>query len=162
MTKNAEARIVVLNDEAQALLEEVRGEHPVCVFTHQHHRRRRTRYSRLNSTGWRNARARAAARYQEEQGQEAPEGFRCVRVQDLRHTFGRRLRAAGVSLEDRKALLGHKDREITTHYSAPEIGCLIVAANRIQRSRLVHTPTARVVMDNHGLGRAPAQQEVAL
>jgi len=113
VTKNAEARIVVLNDEAQALLEEVRGEHPVYVFTHQHHRRRRTRYSRLNSTGWRNARARAAARYQEEQGQEAPEGFRCVRVQDLRHTFGRRLRAVGVSLEDRKALLGHKDREIT-------------------------------------------------
>jgi hypothetical protein len=83
-------------------------------------------------------------------------GFRTCGI-----TFGRRLRAAGVSLEDRKALLGHKDREITTHYSAPEIGCLIGAANRIQRSHLVHTPTARVVMDHHGLGRSSEQQEFA-
>ncbi len=29
-----------------------------------------------------------------------------VRVHDLKHTFGRRLRAAGVSFEDRKDLLG--------------------------------------------------------
>jgi hypothetical protein len=28
------------------------------------------------------------------------------------------LRAAGVSIEDRKALLGHKSGEATTHYSA--------------------------------------------
>ena len=31
-----------------------------------------------------------------------------VRVHDLKHTFGRRLRAAGVSFEDRQDLLGHK------------------------------------------------------
>ena len=34
-------------------------------------------------------------------------GFASIRVHDLKHTFGRRLRAAGVTLEDRKALLGH-------------------------------------------------------
>jgi len=70
---------------------------------------------------------------------EAPTGFRTVRVHDLRHTFGRRLRAAGVSLEDRRDLLGHKGTDITTHYSAAEVGRLIEAANRLVGSR--ETPT---------------------
>ena len=54
-----------------------------------------------------------------------------VRVHDLKHTFGRRLRAAGVSFEDRQDLLGHKSARITTHYSAAEIESLIKAANRV-------------------------------
>jgi len=58
--------------------------------------------------GWKAARRRAAARYQEEAGRAAPEGFRRVRVHDLKHTCGRRLRAAGVGLEDRQDILGHK------------------------------------------------------
>ncbi len=33
VTKNREARIVVLNDIAQCIVEELRGEHPVHVFT---------------------------------------------------------------------------------------------------------------------------------
>jgi integrase len=77
---------------------------------------------------------------------EAPAGFRTVRVHDLRHTFGRRLRAAGVSLEDRRDLLGHKGPDITTHHSAAEIGRLIEAANRIVGSRETSTPTLWRVM----------------
>jgi integrase len=46
--------------------------------------------------------------------------FGRVRVHDLKHTFGRRLRAAGVSFEDRQDLLGHKSGRITTHYSQAE------------------------------------------
>ena len=42
-----------------------------------------------------------------------------VRVHDLKHTFGRRLRAAGVSYEDRQDSLGHRSNRVTTHYSAP-------------------------------------------
>ena len=42
-------------------------------------------------------------------------------VQNVRHTFGRRLRYAGVPLETRKALVGHADDDIKTHYSAAEI-----------------------------------------
>ena len=53
-----------------------------------------------------------------------------VRVHDLKHTFGRRLRAARVGFEDRQDLLGHKAGRITTHYSAAEIGDLIAAANK--------------------------------
>ncbi|VXC64861.1 Integrase (fragment) [Pseudomonas sp. 8Z] len=61
----------------------------------------------------------------------APACFAAIRVHDLKHTFGRRLRAAGVTEEDRKALLGHKNGSITSHYSAAELGKLIDEANRI-------------------------------
>ena len=54
-----------------------------------------------------------------------------VRVHDLKHTFGRRLRAAGVSFEDRQDLLGHRAGRITTHYSAAELSRLIEAANSV-------------------------------
>ena len=52
-------------------------------------------------------------------------------MHDLKHTFGHRLRAAGIGFEDRKVLLGHKSDHVTTHYSAPEIGALIAAAERV-------------------------------
>jgi hypothetical protein len=48
----------------------------------------------VNSTAWLNARARTVAKYQERVGEPAPEGFRTLHVHDLRHTVGRRLRAA--------------------------------------------------------------------
>jgi hypothetical protein len=48
-----------------------------------------------------------------------------------RHTFGRRLRAAGVSFEDRQDLLGHRAGRITTHYSAAELTTLIAAAEGV-------------------------------
>lgn len=54
-----------------------------------------------------------------------------VRVHDLKHTFGRRLRSAGVSFEDRQDLLGHKSSRITTHYSAAELQNLWEAANKV-------------------------------
>jgi BON domain len=50
-------------------------------------------------------------------------------------TFGRRLRAVGVSLEDRQDLLGHKSGRMTTHYSAAEVGNLWAAVNRIATLR---------------------------
>jgi hypothetical protein len=49
----------------------------------------------------------------------------------MKHTFGRRLRAAGVSFEDRQDLLGHKNGRITTHYSAAELANLIAAAELV-------------------------------
>ena len=54
-----------------------------------------------------------------------------VRVHDLKHTFGRRLRAVGVSFEDRQDLLGHRSGRITTHYSATELSRLLKAANKV-------------------------------
>jgi hypothetical protein len=61
--------------------------------------------------------------------------LKLARVHDLRHTFGQRLRAVGVPLEDRKALLGHKCHDITTHYSAPELAKLIEYVERVCEER---------------------------
>lgn len=57
-----------------------------------------------------------------------------VRIHDLKHTVGRRLRSAGIPLATRKVLLGHKSGDITTHYSGPEIEELLQAANRVYGS----------------------------
>jgi site-specific recombinase XerD len=63
----------------------------------------------------------------------------------LKHTFGRRLRASGVSLETRKVLLGHKNGDITSHYSAPEIEELLEAANGVCRSKSGKSPAMTLV-----------------
>ena len=94
------------------MVEEVRGEHPVYVFTY-----RDNPITKMNNTAWQNARKRS--------------GISMVRVHDLKHTFGRRLRAAGVSYEDRQDLLGHRSGRITTHYSGAELRSLIDAANSV-------------------------------
>ena len=58
-------------------------------------------------------------------------GMSQVRVHDLKHTFGQRLRATGVGFEDRQDFLGHRSGRATTHYSAAELGRLIEAAERV-------------------------------
>lgn len=110
--KNGDERLVILNDVARAVIEDVRGEHKEFVFT-----RRGKPTSRMMNSAWLRARKEA--------------GLKQVRVHDLKHTFGRRLRAAGVSFEDRQDLLGHRAGRITTHYSAAELSKLIEAANSV-------------------------------
>ena len=68
-----------------------------------------------------------------------------VRVHDLKHTFGRRLRAAGVPNETRKVLLGHRNGDITTHYSAPELEELIEAANRVCEQKSGKIPALTIL-----------------
>ena len=63
-----------------------------------------------------------------------------MRVHDLKHIFGRRLRAAGVPFEDRQDLLGHKTGKITTHYSAAELEALIQVANRVCETKSRKSP----------------------
>lgn len=66
-------------------------------------------------------------------------------VHNLRHSFGRRLRGAGVPLETRKALLGHGSGDITTHYSAAELSELLEAVEKIVDRGIAQTPTLTVV-----------------
>ena len=93
MVKNGDERLVVCNETARSVIEELRGKHPTHVFSFKGRP-----LARMLSTGWRQARVKA----------KLPE----VRVHDLKHTFGRRLRAAGVSFEDRQDLLGHRSGEL--------------------------------------------------
>jgi integrase len=85
------------------------GVHPEFVFAYSQIRKKGQKQmyrptETMNNMSWQKARKRA--------------GLPQVRVHDLKHTFGRRLRAAGVSFEDRQDLLGHKSGPMTTHYSA--------------------------------------------
>jgi len=130
--KNREDRLVVLNRVARSVIDEVRGLHPTHVFTCNG-----APVTKIYNSGWKCARERAADRLEKETGQPAPWGFRNLRVHDLKHTFGRRLRSAGVSFEDRQDLLGHRSSRITTHYSQAELENLIAAAERVceQKSR---------------------------
>ena len=102
----------MLNRIARSVVEARRSKDPVHVFTFEGHP-----ITRMLTSGWLRARKRA--------------GLQQVRVHDLKHTFGRRLRAAGVSFEDRQDLLGHRSGRITTHYSAAELSRLLEAANRV-------------------------------
>lgn len=151
--KNREDRLVVLNEVAKRVIEECRGRHPEFVFVWRPSARSQWRPTKfMNNTSWQKGREAAWAEWCQEMADsgfagEPPQGFRHLRVHDLKHTFGRRLRAGGVSLEDRRPLLGHTSGDITSHYSAAEIGPLIAAANAVERTR--ETPTLlRVNNDN--------------
>jgi integrase len=107
--KNGLDRYVVLNRIAKSVIEECRGEHRELVFTHAGRS-----VDRINNSAWKAARRRAAGRYADELGRPCPAGFRSIRVHDLKHTFGHRLRAARVSFKDRQNRLGHKAAHVTT------------------------------------------------
>lgn len=110
--KNKDVRLVVLNRIAHAVINEMRDIHPEYVFSFKGRP-----ISRMYNRAWKEARIRAS--------------LPGVRVHDLKHTYGRRLRAAGVSFEDRQDLLGHKSERITTHYSQAELEKLIDASNKV-------------------------------
>jgi len=110
--KNGDDRLVVLNRVALAAVRQQRDVHPEHVFTY-----RGESVTRILNSAWLQARADVAL----------PQ----VRVHDLKHTFGQRLRSAGVSFEDRQDLLGHRSARITTYYFAAELSRLLDAANSV-------------------------------
>ena len=110
--KNADDRLVVLNRIAASVVEAQRGKHTTHFFSY-----RGEPVMRMLNSVWLRAREKVALQQ--------------VRVNDLKHTYGRRLRAAGVGFEDRQDLLGRRSGRITTHYSAAELSRLIEAANAV-------------------------------
>ncbi|NJM35918.1 MAG: tyrosine-type recombinase/integrase [Rhodomicrobium sp.] len=110
--KNGRERLVVLNRIAASVVSSRRGIHSDFIFSF-----RGKPITRMLNSAWLRSRKEA--------------GLPQVRVHDLKHTFGRRLRAAGVSFEDRQDLLDHVSGRITTHYSAAELSRLIEAANTV-------------------------------
>ncbi|QIE86733.1 tyrosine-type recombinase/integrase [Pseudomonas nitroreducens] len=130
--KNGEERLVILNEVARRVIEGQRGLHTSLVFPYgKPDEYGPTAVHRMNDSAWKKARVRAADKWEKDHRTQAHPGYRSLRIHDLKHTFGRRLRAAGVTEEDRKALLGHKNGSITSHYSAAELDQLIEAANKV-------------------------------
>lgn len=118
--KNKEDQLVVLNSVAKVIIEEQRKHRQLdCpyVFT-----LRGKRITRIHNTAWKNAWRKAGLPVSNEYNRGP---------HNLKHTFGHRLRAAGVSLEARKKLLHHTNGDITTHYSPAGVAELLEAAERI-------------------------------
>jgi integrase len=138
--KNGADRLVVLNRVARSVVSAARGKHESRVFTFQGRP-----VTRMINSAWKKARKRAANRYEEQMGEPCPYGFRNIRVHDLKHTYGRRLRAAGVGFEDRQDLLGHRSGRVTTHYSAAELRALIAASEKACGKNPHKSPTLTLI-----------------
>ena len=94
---------LILNRIARQVVESLRGSDETYVFG---------KASRMTDNPWHRAWKDAGL----------PTGKEwCKGVHKLRHTFGKRLRDAGVDSRDVQDLLHHMPRDITRHYSAPEI-----------------------------------------
>ena len=104
----------------------------------------------MYNSAWKRARRKAAEKYLKVLGKACPDGFLRIRIHDLKHTFGRRLRSEDVSFEDRQDLLGHKSGRITTHYSAAELCNLIAAANKVCKENSRKTPAPLTVREKRG------------
>lgn len=137
--KGKRDHVLILNDAAWDIVEACRGQHATYVFVYQppaplKGEPKRSlephRIGTLNNTGWQ--RAREAV------------GLARVRVHDLRHTYGQRLRDAGVSEEDRALLLGHAIDGMPQHYAAATVARLVEAANKVQHT-VDRTTLLRVV-----------------
>ncbi len=147
ITKTSTERVVVLNTVARRVIESRRGIHAERVFTY-----RGRPVAKLRSSAWR--RAWKAVGLPTEPG--ILKG-----VHNLRHTFGRRLRSAGVPLETRKALLGHANDDITTHYSAAELEELISAVEAIVSRGRIETPNLMLIRQrtDRSVGKVSAKRK---
>ena len=94
------------------------GDHPKFVFVY-----RGDPVKWMNGTAFKKARKRAAKKIA---------SIRNVGIHNLKHTYGARLRSAGVPEEDRYFLTGHKGKmSMTTYYSAPELTKMLEYSNRV-------------------------------
>jgi integrase len=130
-TKTSTERVVVLNTIARRVIVARRGIHKEYVFTY-----RGNPVAKLNNSAWKRAWRLV--------GLPTDKGI-LKGVHNLRHTFGKRLRSAGIPLETRKALLGHANGDITTHYSAAELQELIDAVEAIVTRGGTETPNLMLI-----------------
>jgi integrase len=124
--KNRLRRVVVLNDIAKSVIQRYVGGHHEFVFVY-----RGRAVNKMNDSAFKNARVRAARKLS---------NIRNASIHSLKHTYGARLRAAGVPEEDRNFLTGHKGKmSMTTYYSAPELMKMLEYSNRVceQNDKLV-------------------------
>ena len=127
--KTNRTHVLILNDAAWNVVQECRGMHRDFVFTYRRERVKNLHLApamdykpiaTMNNTAFQNARSAA--------------GLERMRVHDLRHTFGQRLRDAGVPEEDRALLLGHAIEGMPQHYATATIARLVEMANKVKET----------------------------
>ena len=128
--KGQRPHVLVLNDVATKIVEGCRVVHDEFVFVWRRERVKNIEdeplmpyqpVQTMNNTAFQNA--RRAAKLER------------ARVHDLRHTFGQRLREAGVTEEDRALLLVHALTGLPQHYATATIARLVEAANKVRGTR---------------------------
>ena len=116
--KNRMRRVVILNDLAKSVIRRQVGKNFEFVFVYKGQP-----VKKMNTSAFREARKRAAQKFP---------NLINTGIHSLKHTYGARLRAAGVPEEDRNFLTGHKGRmSMTTYYSAPELMKMLEYSNRV-------------------------------
>jgi integrase len=131
--KGKREHVLILNDVAWRIVERQRGRHNTHVFTCVHPTipgSVPTPFKGQNNSAWQKARDDV--------------GLSGVRVHDLRHTFGHRLRDAGVQEEDRDLLMGHAREGMSQHYATATLVRLLEAANSVSGT-VDRTTVLRVV-----------------
>jgi integrase len=116
-TKNGTEQLVVLNRVARSVIDRRRGIDKTWVFG----LKGKPRHT-IRSPSWVSAWARA--------GLPTTDGL-AKGVHNLRHTFARRLRAAGVPWQSLKALMHHANGDITALYAVADIKELIDAVEKL-------------------------------
>ena len=126
------AHRVVLNSAAREIIARKWGEHEKYVFTYRHGHKRKPYLGSagLYTSSWIKA-VHSAGLQDVRSGAVTARGKASLRVHDLRHSYATRLRQMGVSNEDRKDLLGHKNKDVTTGYSAAETSHLLDEAEKL-------------------------------
>jgi integrase len=118
-TKNGQERAVVINSVARRIVDSARGAHKEFLFTY-----RESPLRGIENTAWRRAWKTAGL----------PIDRLVTRgVHNLRHTVGHRLKAAGVSREDRRVLLGHGNANVTENYCLPDLMRLLRCVESIEK-----------------------------
>lgn len=97
--KNGEERVIILNDVAKSVIDGQRGIHKKWVFPYEGRA-----IHRMNDTAWDTATKAAAKKFLEKFGKPPHPLYATLRIHDLKHTFGRRLRAVNVG-QDRKSVV---------------------------------------------------------
>lgn len=125
--KGKRDHVLILNDVAWKIVEACRGQHDEYVFVY-----RQERVKNLDREAEGNYRRIGTLNNTSFQRTRADVGLEKMRIHDIRHTFGQRLRDAGVSEEDRALLLGHAIKGMPQHYASATVARLVEAANKAQ------------------------------
>ena len=80
----------------------------------------------MNCTAYQTARERAIRKIP---------SIKMTNIHALKHTYGARLKAAGVSKDDRRDLLGHKSGDVTDLYCAKELTSMLENTNKVTQEK---------------------------
>lgn len=124
-TKNGHSRAVICNSFARRAVNMQRGNGSIYVFPSKRAQNAGSMVRACNGV-WRRA--------WDDAGMPSDPLIR-KGIHNLRHTFAHRLRAAGVPVEDRDALMGHSNASLSQHYALPDIERLQEMAERVTEKK---------------------------